>query len=81
MVERRLKLAALGWMALWFVGLWIGGYSSPFAPNGIGILAFGAIVFGTMAAIAIFVVLWLLQHMFGIVTLVPFVREKDLIDR
>lgn len=68
-------------MILWFVGLWIGGYSSPFAPDGIGILAFGAMFFGTMAAMAVVIVLWLLRHMFGIVTLVPFVREKDLIGR
>ncbi|TAN61090.1 MAG: hypothetical protein EPN20_12995 [Magnetospirillum sp.] len=80
MADRRLKLVAIGWFALWFLGLWIGGYSSPSAANGVGILVFGTIIFGVLSSIAVFILLWLLRNMFGIATLVPFALKKNVTD-
>ncbi len=80
MSEWRLKLFAVGYLAVWFFGLWIGGYSSPSAPNGLGILFFGACIFGTLAIIIPAAVLWVLK-MLGVVAHLPWTLDRKLNDR
>lgn len=65
---------------LWFVGLWIGGYSSPSAPNGVGILIFGALIFGTLMIVVPFLVLWVLK-MLGVIANLPWTLERKLKDQ
>lgn len=80
MSEWRLKLGVAVYFALWFVGLWIGGYSSPSAPNGLGILFFGTMIFGGLTAIVLAAILWVLKVL-GVISNTPRTQDLQLNDR
>lgn len=80
MSEWRLKLGVAVYFAFWFVGLWIGGYSSPSAPSGVGILFFGAMIFGGLLIIIPAAILWVLK-MLGVIGSLPWTLDRKLNDR
>ncbi|MEO0034745.1 MAG: hypothetical protein RLZZ501_768 [Pseudomonadota bacterium] len=71
------RILAIGYLALWFFGLWIGGFASPLAPGGFLTLGFGTIIFGSLTIVIPVGILWILK-MFDVIATLPWALDRKL---